>query len=321
MVNNFNRLVVNPGTGKQVALILFRKFNSSEGIFGHHTMPEDLLPRWGSDLTASGVERGSYEHLMFVTLVVSIDYQRDADQLWAAGRKTFEDGGTRWLFYPEKLATRHENVKAALQAHKLSKKPTKDAEIWLKVSKSFLEKYNSNPLNMITECDYDAVEIYQKKFDPKFKISFPYFSGNKIFPLWIRMLYDNLRLPLRNIDQIPIPVDVHIARATFATGCLTGEYRGTISEAGSKIDESWKTSMGLLKDDDLKYRLQLDEPLWHLSRFGCTFRKDNTCQMRSRCPVSQFCVEGIVKVSATKVEIKTGQRSATNALSLDDFAQ
>ena len=172
---------------------------------------------------------------------------------------------------------------------------------------------------MIAECDYDAVEIYRKKFDPKFKISFPYFSGNKIFPLWIRMLHDNVKLPLRNIDKIPIPVDVHIARATFATGCLTGEYRGTISGVSSKIDESWKTSMVFLKDDDLKYRLQLDEPLWHLSRFGCKFRKDNTCPKRSRCPVGQFCVEGIVKVSTKKVEIRTGQRSATNTL-LNDFA-
>jgi hypothetical protein len=95
MVNNFSRLMINPETGKEVALTLFRKFNSAEGIFGHHTMPGDLLPHCGSDLAASGVERGSYEHLMFVTLVVSIDYQRDADQLWAAGRKTFEDSRTR----------------------------------------------------------------------------------------------------------------------------------------------------------------------------------------------------------------------------------
>jgi hypothetical protein len=318
--NTFSSLRINPERGKEVALALFRKFNSKDGIFGHHTMPEDLLPRWGSDLTASGIARGSYDQLMFITLVVSIDYQRDADQLWAAGRKTFENNETRWLFYPEKLVQKPKDIKKSLQTYKLSKKPEKDAGIWSMVSKSFLEQYGSNPLNLVAECDYDAAKIYQKKFNLRFKKSFPYFSGDKIFPLWIRMLNDNLRISLRNIDQIPIPVDVHIARATFATGCLTGEYQGNISQVAPKIDESWKATMALINDAELKYRLQLDEPLWHLSRFGCTFRKNGACKMKQRCPVSQSCVEGIVKVSAKRVEIRTGSCSAATVLSLDNFA-
>lgn len=321
IANNFSSIKINPERGKEVALTLFRKFNSEEGIFGYHAMPEKaILPHRSSDLTASAVEPSSYDQLMFVTLLVSINYQRDADRLWAAGRETFEDDKTRWLFYPKELVQKPDNdVKKSLQIHRLSKKPQKDAIIWSKVSKSFFEQYDSNPLNLVAECDNDAVKIYRKKDDLKFKKNFPYFSGNKIFPLWIRMLHDDLRISLENIDQIPIPVDVHIARATFATGCLTGEYQGNISAVSLKIDESWKATMALINESELKYRLQLDEPLWHLSKYGCKFRKDSHCIMKARCPVSQSCIDGLVKVSAKQVEIKTGNRSSANVLSLDNF--
>jgi len=107
-----NQLVINSEKAKDVAVILFEKFNSTEGIFGHNIMPEDLLP-----------------------LVVSIDYQRNADQLWEAGRKTFEDEQTRWLFFPEKLVKKNfDEIIEAMIVHKLSKKPKKDAKIWSVIS-------------------------------------------------------------------------------------------------------------------------------------------------------------------------------------------
>lgn len=164
MTNKTDTLTINIEKGKNVAIILFEKFNSPEGIFGHNEMPKDTLPSWGSNLNISRVARGSYEHLMFITLIVSIDYQRDANQLWKAGRKTFEDEQTRWLFYPEEVTKRNLNqVINAMKIHKLSKKLVKDAEIWYKVSKSLFEFYNSDPLNLIKECNYDALKIYRKK--------------------------------------------------------------------------------------------------------------------------------------------------------------
>lgn len=301
-----SQLTINQEIAKEVAIILFNKFNSAEGIFGYNVMPEDALPIWNSDLTNSGIKRGSYEHLMFITMVVSIDYQRNADQLWDAGRKTFENEQTRWLFNPEMVVNKsYDETLESMKIHKLSKKPQKDADIWFRVSKSFLDIYDSNPMNLIKECDYDAFRIYKKKFDPTFKRCFPYFSGDKIFPLWIRMLHDNVGLELRNLNQIPIPVDVHIARATLSTSCLTGKYLGTISSVSSKVDETWKKTMELIEHPKLKYKLQLDEPLWHLSRHGCRLRGDYSCPNKIKCPVSKFCVNGVVNVSTKGVEVNT----------------
>jgi hypothetical protein len=299
-------LTINLEAARNVAVILYGKFNSDEGIFGHNVMPEDLLPKWGSSLSSSNIARGSYEHLMFITLVVSIDYQRNADQLWEAGRRTFEDQRTRWLFMPRELITKSfSEIISAMRVHALAKKPTKDAWIWSTVSKSLFELYDSDPLNLIKGCDYDALKIYNKKFYQRFKRKFPYLTGDKIFPLWIRMLHDNVGINLRNLDKIPIPVDIHIARASFTTGCLTGKYSGSISEVRYIIDEAWKSAVESINHPKLKYRLQLDEPLWHLSRYGCKFRTNNFCPKRAGCPVSQFCVRGIVHVTPETIEIDT----------------
>lgn len=299
-----NNLIIDPERGKQVARILFDQFNSEEGIFGHNIMPEDLV--WGSDLSGIEVKRGSYEHLMFITMVVSIDYMRDADKLWQAGRKTMEDSETKWLFSPEIVKNKTlDEIIPAMKKHRLSQKHKRDAGIWKRVSESFANIYDSDPKKLLEECDYDAVKIFEKKYDIRFKRNFPSLSGNKIFPLWIRMLHDNIGIELKNLEKMPIPVDVHIARATFTTGCLHGAYTGTIEEASQKIDETWKKIIEQVNHPKLKYALQMDESLWHLSKYGCRFRKDDFCPKKKECPVGELCIGGHVHVSTTGIKVNT----------------
>jgi hypothetical protein len=112
---------------------------------------------------------------MFITLVVSIDYQRDAEQLWEAGRRTFEDSGTGWLFEPQKVVSKPlEEIVSAMGAHGLAKKPRQDAGIWKRVSESFFEDYASNPLSLVEECGFDALRLFHRKFDPRFRRMFPF---------------------------------------------------------------------------------------------------------------------------------------------------
>jgi len=61
----------------------------------------------------------------------------------------------------------------------------------------------------------------------------------------------------------------------------------------------------LVNHPKLKYRLQLDEPLWHLSKFGCKFRTRSFCPKKIKCLVNQFCVDGMVYVSPTRIEVDT----------------
>lgn len=63
-----------------IAEILYNVF-IARGIFGRNDMPEDVIP--------NGVMKGSLEHLLFITLTVSIDYQRDVNEVWRSSRETF----------------------------------------------------------------------------------------------------------------------------------------------------------------------------------------------------------------------------------------
>jgi len=119
------------------------------------------------------------------------------------------------------------------------------------------------------------------------------------------MLHDNVGIKLKNLEKMPIPVDVHITRATFTTGCLKGEYTGTITDVSPKIDEAWKKIIPEIKHPKLKYALQMDECLWHLSKYGCTSRKRDFCPKRKQCPVGKLCIGGHVHVSATGIKVST----------------
>ena len=275
-------LIKDVDRAKLVAPILFESFSDSKkGIFGHKEMPEDLLP--------PSITKGSYEHLMFITMCTSIDYQRDADQLWDAGRFTMDDNTTKWIYNPELVTNRSDHeLMNAMKKYNLSKKHEKDAfQIWKPISSSFINLFDGDPRNLFAKSDHDALKIYYT-IKGQYKQYFPYLSGNKILPLWIRMLNDVLDIKLKNIDKIPIPVDRHIARATMRLGLVKGTYYGDITGIFQLIDSVWAEAC----EDLPYYRLQLDQPLWHLSKHGCTHKKNDYCPKKAECPLSEYCIDG-----------------------------
>ena len=210
-------LRAEPEIGKKVGVLLYRSFEST-GVFGHTEMPEDLRPK--------GVRKGSLQHQLFITLTVAIDYQRDANTLWKVSRKTFEDPKTNYLFDPKSLhLTPPRTIAKDMQKHGLSKKPQKDADIWRTVGVTFYKKWNGRPEEFLKSCDWYAPEILKRLksdthlYNKKPVADYPYLRGDKIGPLWIRMLRDNVRMKeLEGLEDVPIPVDVHVARASLATG-------------------------------------------------------------------------------------------------------
>jgi len=280
-------------------------FEAGPGIFGHTEMPETDPPE--------GVKEGSYEHIMFITMTVSIDYMRDAEQLWEASRKTFEDEKTNWIFYPDKVVKRgKEELKDAMKKYDLSRKPNKDSKkIWFPIAKTFT-KYGGDPTNLFEECNYDAKKLYKKVKGP-LKGRFPYLSGSKILPTWIRILFDQAGIEFKNMNEIPIPVDRHIARSTFTLGALQGRYSGSISDVKSLINDVWKTAC----EGTEYYPLQFDEMLWRLSKEGCSQRENQSCSLKHKCPAGNFCVDGKVSVSSTEVVIDTGDHSLDKIEDID----
>ena len=269
----------NPERTKKAIQRLLQWYKKRDGMFSGEGNPEDLLP--------NGVQSGSYEHIMFITMCSTIDYNRNADALWEAGRKTWADESTRWVFFPSKVERKTlEDLIIDLDTHGLSKKPNKDAEHWYIVSLSFLELFDGDPRNMFKKFDFDASEIrkYMRKKGTKV---FPALGGatglGKINAMWIRILRDEAGINFKNCRLIPIPVDVHVKRATFTTGCLVGKHNGPSVKLNEMIVDAWKKVC--------ECPIDLDEALFNLSRKGCSNVKNGKCPKSNECELyPRFCV-------------------------------
>jgi hypothetical protein len=300
-------IVIDNERGKKVAELLYNSF-STTGIHGRTDMPEDITP--------NSVVRGSLDHIFFITFTVSIDYQRDAPLLWESSRKTFDDSETRYLFDPRLLhETPFRKIVEDMQKYKLSKKPQKDANIWRTVGVTFYKKWEGDPRNFLKNCNWDSSLILKRLrndthlYNGRLISDYPYLRGPKIGPLWLRMLRDNIGIAqLRNLEKVPIPVDIHVARATLTTGVVKGSIKIRLDELFEYIRKAWFESV---KELSLKNRpmiaLDMDEPLWHLSKYGCSYRDKITgyCPRFNKCEAREFCIKGKVKIENSIVELET----------------
>lgn len=293
--------------GKKAARLLHQAF-STQGIHGHTEMPEDIAPE--------GIARGSLEQILFITLTVSIDYQRDADKLWESSRQTYENPETRYLFNPKLLYEMpFSKIVDDMQIYKLSKKPEQDACIWNTVGLNFYKKWEGDPRKFLASCDWDAASILSRlKEDShpqngKRAPDFPFLRGDKIGPLWLRMLRDNVGITqIRNLDKVPIPIDIHVARGTLALGVVRGVYRGRLDSLFETIRLAWFNSVKELSIDSRPMiALDVDESLWNLSRYGCTHRDKLTgsCPVDNRCELNQFCIKGKIAIQRNFIELDT----------------
>lgn len=138
---------------------------------------------------------------------------------------------------------------------------------------------------------------------------YPYLRGDKIGPLWLRMLKDNVGInKLWNLDKVPIPVDVHVARATLALGIVRGIFKGRLEDLFEDIRSVWFESVkGLKVNKRQMIALDLDEPLWHLSKYGCFIRDKVTgqCPKYHNCEARDFCISGTIAIEKGYVELDT----------------
>ncbi|CAD6492391.1 MAG: hypothetical protein LAKADJCE_00297 [Candidatus Argoarchaeum ethanivorans] len=123
------------------------------------------------------------------------------------------------------------------------------------------------------------------------------------------MLRDNVGIAqLRNLEKVPIPVDIHEARATLTTGVVRGNIEVKLDELFGDIRKAWFESVeGLSIKNSPMIALDVDEPLWHLSKYGCSYRDKITgyCPVSNSCEAREFCIKGRVKIENSIVELET----------------
>ncbi len=246
------------------------------------------------------------DRLLYLTLTVSIDYQRDAAQLWRHARERYADPKTTWLFRPAEVAKRTaDDVLAALQTGNPKgalRYPPKDAAWWHHNATLLATHYQGDPRVLFKSCGWDVMKVWAEVRKRKFQG----LRGAKIFPLWIRILKVLQHHPFVNYEALPIPVDVHVARATFTTGLIKGKYEGPFdSNLIDFIRQAWTSACAKQGESHMSF----DESLWQVSRLGCTKRNvgpSGDCPRRKECAIGTTCPKGRIELAnTTEVRIDT----------------
>jgi len=259
-----------------------------------------------------GIAEGSAEHLLFLTLTISLNYQRDAHALWESSGATFNDPNTRYLFYPEQVhAAPLAQIISDLEKYGLLKDRQRDARIWKILSDTFHRRWNGDPRNFLEACSYDAAVILRRlKHDRHVRgnrmvYDYPNLRGPKIGALWIRVLRDNAGIEFEKLEQVPIPADRHVTLATVTTGVIRGRFSGRLQKLFPKVREAWFQSVdGLTLNGKPVIALDMDKPLWRLSKQGCSAARE-ACEYANRCPVRTFCLRERVRVERNFIQFDT----------------
>ena len=114
---------------REISLTLFKEYSEKRGVFEKFTFPPEYnLP--------PGMKRGSDEQLLFITLTVALDYQRDAVKLWKQSYDAWLDTEKKWIFNPKKVVENGADSLIKLFKIMNDQKPTQDAKrIWFPICK------------------------------------------------------------------------------------------------------------------------------------------------------------------------------------------
>jgi len=202
------------------------------------------------------LEIDSRENLLYFTLPVSINFQRNSPAMWKSALATFEDPDTNYLFYPEKVVEKTlEQIKEDLPKHKLGLQKNKHSEIWYRLSGTFNRLYENNPRKLFEANDFDVLKILNI-LQKEMKKDFPYLSGIKISNYWLFILSKFTDVKFKNLNYVSIIPDTHVLQSSIQLGLSDAK------TTPAQVELIW---FELLKDSGID-PITMHPVLWNWSR-------------------------------------------------------
>ncbi|MDD5731955.1 MAG: hypothetical protein PHU42_03635 [Patescibacteria group bacterium] len=227
------------------------------GLLGQTVMPEDSSPDFSS--------LDKEIRLVYFTLPMALNYQRDSYKLWQSALKTFNDPETKSVFDIEKVSKMSsEELREKLLKYKLALQPNKHINTWQTISKTVYDNWGSFS-NLIDSLDNDFLKI-KDAFQREHKKGFPYISGTKIFNYWSFILKTYGKIDLKNAQYIDIAPDTHITKCSAILGVITEQEAEKLTK--EQISERWRE---LLNGSSIN-PIDMHPPLWFWSRNGFIYK-------------------------------------------------
>ena len=156
-----------------------------------------------------------------------------------------------------------------------------DVGIWLLIADS-LNSFEGSIYNLLKSYDFDAWKIFID-FQGSKKKSYPFLSGPKILPMWLKILWEDANIPLKNMNKIPLPVDVNVAEVSFNLFFNRPFSHFVDSKITGEVRDVWNQIANNLNIPVITF----DTPLWILGgNKGCSSSNHSGCK---NCPVKSFC--------------------------------
>jgi len=245
---------MTPLTIPQKCKLLLQAFK--EGKLGQTKMPEDSNPGFSNE--------DKEKCLVYFTLPMALNYQRDSYKLWEAVLKSYEDEETNKVFDVGFSAnTDQDKLRELLTKYKIALQPNKHINTWNTIAKTIYENWSSIK-GLLDSVDYDFLKL-KEIVQVKFKKGFPYLSGPKIFNYWCFILSQYCGVNFKNAEYIEIAPDTHITKCSVKLNVITKDEAESLSK--DKISERWRE---VLKDSDIS-PIDMHAPLWFWSRNGFLF--------------------------------------------------
>lgn len=226
-----------------------------DGLLGDTTMPEEANPR-----NFDSVE----ERLVYFTLPMALNYQRDSYKLWQAALKTYNDPRSKSVFQLQQVAGMTEaELRKQLIRYKLALQPNKHVNTWSRIANTFNANWGGIS-DCLRDCENDFLCL-RNLIQVKLKRDFPYLSGPKIFNYWSFIIIMYGGIDLKHKDHISIAPDTHITKGSIILGVISESEAVNMSREG--ISERWREVL----DGSGISPISLHAPLWFWSRNGFRF--------------------------------------------------
>jgi len=226
------------------------------GKLGQTIMPEDSNPGFSP--------AQQEERLVYFTLPMALNYQRDSYKLWQSVLQTYKDKKTKKVFSIKESALLEEQpLREMLLKYKLALQPNKHIATWHKLSKTIHKNWGTVE-KMIESVDSDYLKLKQI-IQKDYKKDFPYLSGPKIFNYWSFIISTYGMVDLKNREYIEIAPDTHILKCSERLGVITQEEANKLSK--EEISQKWRDLFSGSGIDPI----DMHAPLWFWSKNGFIF--------------------------------------------------
>lgn len=270
----------------------------------------DALPefRLTSHLRSSGADDADVR--LALTFLAAMDRARDAVALWDRGLALY--AAAPWAYSPAEVVRRSltELADALLQSG-VSQRHLADSAAWRRIAEALDGSARVRPARQVIEQGKGSAGDLLNDLVSRGRggsAMFPFLSGPKVGPMWIRMMVSPGRASVSDLRIIPVAVDVQVRRVTENLRVAeTGELE--LELARRPIQDAWMhlaASDGVDAPGDLAGTCAgLDPALWFYGKYGCMHCES----LGYRVPIHRVCSTCRLPEHASR------SSPATNALS------